>query len=111
MGLLDVAELKANTVVQQAGYDPQRSGLDNERSGVSDGRSDLAEDRAGSGRAEVGGVSAGCRGAENLGNAIQAKALREPGSENAKNARSRPEKATVIVVPQNAHLNGAALAG
>jgi len=104
MGLLDVAELKANTVVQQAGYDPQRSG-------VSDDRSDLAEDRAGSGRAEVGGVSAGCRGAENLGNAIQGKALRESGSENAKNARSRPEKAPVIVVPQNAHLNGAALAG
>ncbi len=93
MGLIPAQALDGN----MTGYDPQRSGL--------------VEDRAEPGRPEIGGVSVGCRGAETLVNAMPDKGLREVLSETCENARSRPEKSPVIVVPQKVHLNGAALAG
>ncbi len=93
MGLIPAQALDGNI----AGYDPQRSGL--------------AEDRAEPGRPEIGGVSAGCRGAEKPLNTMPDIVLREAIPETCENARSRSEKAPVIVVPQKVHLNGAALAG
>jgi hypothetical protein len=94
MGLIDIEELKANAAPIEARYDAGRAGPNAERSG-------LAEDRAGAGRPEVGGMSAGCREAEKANCSHANSALRDPGDEIPENARSRPDKTPVVVVPPN----------